>query len=500
MSENFQSGQHPDADQLSAFVEQALPAHDREATLAHLAICAECRAVVALALPAGQMAKPAQKPARQTWFHGWKVGWSAAAAVAAVALAIAYVHHVKIAGIRAVKQAEIAIAPPPPPIPPPALAQKQASAPAPRLAAPSPANQPRNEETLNALQQAPQVQHETGGGGGGGRNSLINQDLEKKSSTMAGDRGQNTQSLAAKEQPRALVPPATPVKQLAGGAAGASEMQGAFATAGPTASANEASVTAALKATAPVHPLPSGLPVLATAEHGRQMLALDTAHALFLSEDAGSHWRAVAVPWKAHAVAISLVLSSTRAAAKSVNGLDTGAGTGIGAGSGAGSGFGPAADVVRQRAAAGGESITGTVTDQSGATIAGTSVVVSRAADHFTRSVRTDANGRYTVAGLAPGTYDVDARASGFQSAHVSAVSVSPAGPSVTNFKLAVGTASETVTVATSRADEIPLQRPAQAVPPANAPAPVATTPVFEITTEDGARWSSADGVTWKRE
>ena len=42
---------HPDPDQLSAFAEQALPAHEYQETLAHLATCPHCRAIVTLALP-----------------------------------------------------------------------------------------------------------------------------------------------------------------------------------------------------------------------------------------------------------------------------------------------------------------------------------------------------------------------------------------------------------------------------------------------------------------
>jgi hypothetical protein len=41
-------GTHPEADQLSTFVEGAASAHEREAMLAHLAVCAECRRVVFL--------------------------------------------------------------------------------------------------------------------------------------------------------------------------------------------------------------------------------------------------------------------------------------------------------------------------------------------------------------------------------------------------------------------------------------------------------------------
>ena len=53
MSELFQAGQHPDADQLNAFVEHTLPAHEQQQTLAHLALCPHCRQIVALSLPPG---------------------------------------------------------------------------------------------------------------------------------------------------------------------------------------------------------------------------------------------------------------------------------------------------------------------------------------------------------------------------------------------------------------------------------------------------------------
>src|SRR5271166_2633658 len=49
---------HPDADLLTAFAEQALAAPDREGVLLHLALCGDCRDVVALALPEIDSATP----------------------------------------------------------------------------------------------------------------------------------------------------------------------------------------------------------------------------------------------------------------------------------------------------------------------------------------------------------------------------------------------------------------------------------------------------------
>jgi hypothetical protein len=45
---------HPDPDLLTAFTEQALPPAERESVLRHLALCGDCREVVALALPVAE--------------------------------------------------------------------------------------------------------------------------------------------------------------------------------------------------------------------------------------------------------------------------------------------------------------------------------------------------------------------------------------------------------------------------------------------------------------
>lgn len=508
MSDVFQPGRHPDADQLSAFVEQALPAHEREAMLAHLAVCAECRAAVALSLPAEQIATPAEKPARKVWFRGWNLAWPAAAAVAALALVIVYVHHVSVARSGPGRNAEIALAPKPAPIAPQPIPRKQA--PESRELRQAPAKKSAgagfgNVGALDELQRAPgsataknRVQSAAGGGGVGGE-SITSKDVLKQPMTLAEGRGSNAPLAEAKEQSNTLAAPAKPANQPAADAV-RNEIQGAPVTAGLGAGANGNSESVARKATPSVRPLPSGLPILSRAEHGRQMLALDTAHALFLSEDAGVHWRAVAVPWKARALMVSLVSSPQTAVAQNGNGFGAGPVAGLG-----GMGSGSAMGMGKLQAAEGTASITGTITDESGAVIPGASVTVSRAADHVSQTVISDSNGRYVVAGLAPGTYSVETRAPGFKIARGSAVTASASGESVENFKLSVGTATQTVTVASgSYAEKIPLQKRAQANGPATAavaaaPSVAAAPPIFEIITEDGSRWTSADGVTWKR-
>src|SRR5229473_7542872 len=53
---------HPDADLLAAFAEQALSTTERDGVLQHLALCGDCREVVALALPAADMMPPRTAP------------------------------------------------------------------------------------------------------------------------------------------------------------------------------------------------------------------------------------------------------------------------------------------------------------------------------------------------------------------------------------------------------------------------------------------------------
>jgi hypothetical protein len=59
MSEGVHPGVHPDPDALNAFVESALSEHERVECLAHLAECGQCREVVFLAQKAAEMEMPA---------------------------------------------------------------------------------------------------------------------------------------------------------------------------------------------------------------------------------------------------------------------------------------------------------------------------------------------------------------------------------------------------------------------------------------------------------
>ncbi len=83
---------HPDADVLSAFVEQALPTAERQQVVLHLSECSHCREVVSLSLPEPQVQVAAQQivqpvPMRSRfWIPAFR--WGGAAAMIAIAAAL----------------------------------------------------------------------------------------------------------------------------------------------------------------------------------------------------------------------------------------------------------------------------------------------------------------------------------------------------------------------------------------------------------------------------
>jgi hypothetical protein len=71
---------HPDADLLTAFAEQSLTKREHENVLAHLASCADCRDIVALALPETPASAPAAEPVKPLFWRWPVLRWGAVAA------------------------------------------------------------------------------------------------------------------------------------------------------------------------------------------------------------------------------------------------------------------------------------------------------------------------------------------------------------------------------------------------------------------------------------
>jgi hypothetical protein len=85
MARQALAGQHPDADLLTAFSEGSATPRERETITAHLATCAECREVVALAMPPQPVAvapTSAAEPSRVGFLRRWL--WVPALGAAAV--------------------------------------------------------------------------------------------------------------------------------------------------------------------------------------------------------------------------------------------------------------------------------------------------------------------------------------------------------------------------------------------------------------------------------
>jgi hypothetical protein len=97
--------------------------------------------------------------------------------------------------------------------------------------------------------------------------------------------------------------------------------------------------------------------------------------------------------------------------------------------------------------------VLGSVTDQSGASVAGATVVVTDTQRGTSRTLNTDASGDYVAPDLAPGTYKIHVEAKGFKSSERPSVTIEVATDVRADFSLQPGNVSETVTVSS----EIPL-------------------------------------------
>jgi len=97
--------------------------------------------------------------------------------------------------------------------------------------------------------------------------------------------------------------------------------------------------------------------------------------------------------------------------------------------------------------------ILGTLTDQSGAAVAGATVTVTDTQRGTSRTLTTDESGNYVAADLQPGTYKIRAEAKGFKTAERPSVGVEVATDVRADFALQPGQVSETVTIN----EDIPL-------------------------------------------
>ncbi len=91
--------------------------------------------------------------------------------------------------------------------------------------------------------------------------------------------------------------------------------------------------------------------------------------------------------------------------------------------------------------------ITGTVTDSTGAVVAGAQVTITNQATGVQNHAVTSSSGTYTVTGLIPGAYSVEVNAGGFKNFRVNNINVEVSTTATINATLATGETSETVEV-----------------------------------------------------
>src|SRR5260370_20526635 len=96
-----------------------------------------------------------------------------------------------------------------------------------------------------------------------------------------------------------------------------------------------------------------------------------------------------------------------------------------------------------------GATLSGTVTDASGAAIPGAQVSGRNAATGVTRDFTTDSAGFYTAPNITAGTYEVRASAKGFSTAVQPNVILGVGAQQLLNFSMKVGQTSQTIEVTT---------------------------------------------------
>ena len=105
------------------------------------------------------------------------------------------------------------------------------------------------------------------------------------------------------------------------------------------------------------------------------------------------------------------------------------------------------ASTVRLSAQGATASIQGTVADASGAAVSDTAVQVKNVGTGVTQNATTDSQGRYTVANLGVGDYEVQASKTGFSTVLRRGITLNVGAQVVVDVTLQVGQQQQTVTV-----------------------------------------------------
>jgi Carboxypeptidase regulatory-like domain/TonB-dependent Receptor Plug Domain/TonB dependent receptor len=101
------------------------------------------------------------------------------------------------------------------------------------------------------------------------------------------------------------------------------------------------------------------------------------------------------------------------------------------------------------RAQVAGGTLSGSITDPSGAVVANAQVVIKNSATGIAKTVTTNSDGFYSAANLLPGEYEVAVSATGFNTEIKKGITVNVGSQPVFNLTLQIGTVANTVEVST---------------------------------------------------
>jgi hypothetical protein len=315
MSELLQSGLHPDAEVLNAFVEGVLPAHERAQALAHLAECADCRQIVFLAQPQAASEAPAES-LWQRWFRSsplFGIGIGAAALACALISALMLRTHLASAPATQTASEHLLVLPSPPSPQSGQAAPTVAPQPKQLRVQPPGVNAPEPSPQFKPIPQPPALD-------GSGREWIAGRGehgLVGGANYSAGISSGSGTGVAG------AVMPVTPTAAAPVGATDAAPLSATQSVTvtqpAPLMTEESAQVATALPLREMVkmrsfepalQPLPSKLPAAAVVSSGSRTLAADSAGALFLTLDAGRHWKRVAARWPGTVMQLRLAPSA----------------------------------------------------------------------------------------------------------------------------------------------------------------------------------------------
>ncbi|HEY2457651.1 MAG TPA: zf-HC2 domain-containing protein [Candidatus Acidoferrum sp.] len=365
MSELLHPGQHPDADQVSAFAEGVLPGHERAEMLAHLAECADCRQIVFLAQQTQEAEiPPSDAPAGHvSWWKNWGRLWPAAAALACGLLVAAFLQSrqsrnmpQKSAAFESIARAvsplqEKLPAAVFPEVRPPAPApsrksttrSKAGSSPHPSLSVPGSDLDgfPRVHGSLatDYIANNPSVFNADAPVSSQQKNGALSADTSSLGSALGFpvakptplqeqqvnpfNDGAQTRVLKAQSQTfsqRAAAarplsgPSQSDIQRSASQTVAVTNEAPVLQTENVVVSSGEIGGPIPLRAISPYGlraPLPSKRPAISTISNGHETLAVDSAGDVFASQDAGRVWRQIAHQWTGKAIKVRLAVPNS---------------------------------------------------------------------------------------------------------------------------------------------------------------------------------------------